>query len=94
MDEQKDKCCENCKFYRTHYIIFRTKLTEFGGHCTNDLICRPSSKYKFQPLTDCDLWESNETQIAENKKRIVSELYDMKARLDDIIMILNKYDET
>lgn len=94
MDGQKEKCCENCKYYKTHFVIYRTRLKEFGGHCTNDTIYRHSFKYNFKSRTDCNLWESNESLIAEGKKRIIDELYCMKKQLDHMILILKEYDET
>ena len=68
MDEAK--ICENCKYYRKHYFLFKGRFTAtFSGHCITNRN-RPSVKFN-QCCNKWELAENRETRQAEDIKKIL-----------------------
>ncbi|MDE7083297.1 MAG: hypothetical protein K2O89_06330 [Clostridia bacterium] len=83
-----EKTCENCKFYRKHYTVFKVSLKEVGGHCVHDKILRHNYSKVFTPVEDCAYWQDG-TPIKEERREIaLKDIREMKRRLDEIALAL------
>lgn len=77
-----ERNCDNCRYYKEHYIKHTTYFLRIGGHCTNSQL--KVKKWK----SDCKFWETIEIRRAERKEAIKVTLKKMEQHLADIVAIL------
>ena len=85
--------CENCKFYVKYYTLFNgTRLQYTGcGHCKHDkLINKKISRKTIYNKLPCNFWEQAENKEPEVKEKLENNIRDIKIRLDEIALILNR----
>ncbi len=88
-----NKSCENCKYFIKHYTIINgTQLRYLGsGHCRHeDLRYRKGAHKSSRKKPPCDLWEETEITGPVIRERLEKNIEDIKNRLDEIVLILNK----
>jgi len=92
---EQQNSCENCYYFYQHYYRSqsgRFYKVFFDGHCDNDKLTRTASKKIIAKCLPCEFWQPKENQIAEKRENVISRLFEMKKRLDEIASILNDDD--
>ncbi len=89
MDE-REKNCANCKNFKRYYtlnVCFRFTPTD-KGYCVKRKMRKDGSKLDVERNETCDMWQSNELQIINNRYTAVEVLRDISKKLEAIRGIL------
>lgn len=86
MDNSKEKTCEDCRFYKQHYIKTATgfSFTLYGHCCNKNIDLRNKTKIR----ENCEYWQPIEIQIAERRKNLISNIRELVKRLDAVCEVL------
>ncbi len=92
---EQQKSCENCYYFYQHY--YRSKSGRFykvffDGYCDNDKLTKTASKKIIAKYLPCEFWQPIETHDTEKRENVLSLLFKMKERLDEITSILKDED--
>ena len=85
--------CENCKYYTKYYTVFNLTHLKYAncGHCTHEkLMNKNIARKTIYNKLPCDFWEQAENTEPVVKERLENNIKDIKLRLDEIALILNK----
>lgn len=86
---QQDKKCENCKFFKSYYVIKDGLLKRIGGYCNNDAVHPNVTKIKYEPKL-CDKWQPQRKRVEVWRNDINIILKDIRKSLADIALILKE----
>lgn len=86
METTKEKTCENCRFYKQHYVKTSAGyLCTLYGHCSNDNV---KFRNKTERRKNCEYWQTIEIQINNRKKELTDNIKILVKHLDAVCEVL------
>ena len=86
METTKEKTCENCRFYKKHYIKTSSGYSATGcGHCCNG---KTHFINKTKIRENCEYWQPAELQKTELEEKLIDKLKSLVKRLDAVCKVL------
>ncbi len=83
-----EKNCQNCLYYRAHYVIIATRFQPIDGHCVNSALNAKQKRTHYATHESCGYWEPDDDCKTKRNKRIEAAICDMEKHLNDIKQIL------